>query len=83
MNTSTVNKYSSFGGPGGIKAVPGLYVDYERGPSESIYICILGARVEERRNSARDRIIALRDAGAGVRQPSTNGRGHAINKPRN
>jgi len=80
---NTVNKYSSFGGPGGIKAVPGLYVDYERGPLESIYICILAARVEERRNSARDRIIALRDAEVGVRQPSTNGRGHAINKPRN
>lgn len=29
---SAVNKYSSFGGPGGIKVVPGLYVDYEKRP---------------------------------------------------
>lgn len=65
---SAANKYSSFGGPGGIKAVPGLYVDYVRraaggggGPfGIDIHMYTRGARAEERRaNSARDRIIAL------------------------
>lgn len=80
----SVNKYSSFGGPDGIRAVSGLYVDCEKDPSESIYIHMyIGARVEEQLSAARDRIIALRGAGARARQSSTNGRGHAINKPRN
>lgn len=83
----TVNKYSSFRGPTGIRAVParGLYVDCERGPYGIDIHMYIGARGNARGEAAErsDNSPYAVQEHRRASQPSTNGRGHAINKPRN